>query len=60
MMESGKYGWEWHHESSKEASRNTPILRVTIYLSAPSEPPAFKQGKRHSFQSSCLIIKNNL
>jgi hypothetical protein len=59
MMESGKYGQEWYNESSKEAPRN-PHLKVIIYLSAPRQPPTFKQGKRHSFQSRCLIVKNNL
>jgi hypothetical protein len=23
MMESGKYGWEWHDDSSKEAPETT-------------------------------------
>jgi hypothetical protein len=44
MMEIGKYGREWHDDSSKEAPRNTPIRRVTIYIEQDPNDMWWKDG----------------
>jgi hypothetical protein len=31
MMESGKYGWEWYDDSSREFLVANPSLRKTTY-----------------------------